>query len=158
MPGGSKPSGGSSKPGVGGYDWSLGLPVTKETDTTYGGSKPGKAPTQKLPNPPDPYKLIELQGRENRLNEIGPSGSTINFRDPNTGVWTSQRSFSPELQNLYNQQVKMAGEDPNAYNERVAQSVFNRQKSLLDPVYDQQERSMIQRLVGLSAPRNCRRT
>jgi len=142
----------SSKPSPGDYDWSLGAPLTEETSTTYGGTKPGKAPTQKSPAAPDPFKLIEAQGRENRVNEIGPGGSTIYKRDKRTGVWTANRSFSPELQGLFDQQVQMAGQDPNAYNQDVADAMFSRTRSMLDPVFEQQNRTQEQSLANKGIP------
>lgn len=127
-------------------------PLTKETDTTYGGGKPGKAPTQKSPKAPDPFEIIAAQGRENRVNEIGPSGSTIYSKDPTTGVWTANRSFSPELQGLYNQQVGMMQGDPNAYNEQVANAMYGRQRTMLDPLFDQQNRALEQKLADQGLP------
>lgn len=150
----SKPSppGGGGGGGGGGYDWSMGLPVTKETDTTYGGTKPGKAPTQKTPKAPDPFELIRAQGVENRVNEVGPSGSTIYNRDPTSGVWTANRSFSPELQGLFDKQVSLVGQDPNAYNQDVANAMFSRTRSMLDPVFEQQNRAQKQSLANKGIP------
>lgn len=128
------------------------MPLTKETDTTYGGTKPGKPPTIKPPAAPDPFALIEAQGRENRLNEVGPSGSTIYGRDPTTGVWTANRSFSPELQGLFDKQVALAGQDPNAYNEDIANAMFGRQKAMLDPVFSEQDRALEQKLANQGLP------
>jgi hypothetical protein len=160
--GGAKPggsSGGGAKPsGSGNFDSASPipgdpfLPLTKETATTYGGTKPGKAPTIKPPEAPDPFKLIKAQGVENRVNEIGPSGSTTYSRDPVTGVWTANRSFSPELQGIFNQQVEMAGEDPNAYNQQIADTMFERSRAQLDPVFEQQNRALEQKLADQGLP------
>ena len=128
------------------------MPLTKETETTYGGTKPGKAPTVKAPAAPDPFALIEAQGRENRVNEVGPSGSTIYGRDPTTGVWTANRSFSPELQGLFDKQVDLAGQDPNAYNQTIADAMFGRQKAMLDPVFSEQDRALEQKLANQGLP------
>ena len=152
-------SGGGGKPempdvsNIGGYDFTLaGMPVTRETETTYGGGKPGKAPTPKPPEVPDPFEIIAAQGRENRVNEVGPTGSTQYSKDPVTGVWTANRSFSPELQGIYNQQVQMMGGDPNAYNQNVADSMFARQRSMMDPVFTQQNRAAEQKLADQGLP------
>jgi len=145
--------GAPSKPDLGNFDFSLGplVPLTRETDTTFAG-KPGKAPTQKLPEPPDPFELIRTQGAENRINEVGPSGSTMYNRDPTTGVWTANREFSPELQGLYDQQVQMMQGDPNAYNEDIANAMYARQKTMLDPLFEQQNRSLDQKLADQGLP------
>lgn len=143
-----------SMPGMDSDQWEMtpGGPLSKETATTYGGGKPGKAPTQKAPTPPDPFALIEAQGRENRVNEVGPSGSTRYSRDPETGVWTANRTFSPELQGLYNQQVSMMQGDPNAYNEQVANAMYGRQRTMLDPLFEQQNRALEQKLADQGLP------
>lgn len=124
----------------------------EETETQYAGSKPGKPAPSKPPVAPDAERLIELQGRENRVNEIGPSGSTMYTRDPDTKVWTANRKFSPELQGLYDKQVGMISGDPNAYNQQVADTMFARSKSNLDPLFGQQDRALEQKLAdqGLS--------
>lgn len=142
----------ASKPKTENFMGNPGMPLTKETSTTYGGTKPGKAPTIKPPEAPDPFKLIEAQGRENRVNEVGPSGSTIYGRDPTTGVWTANRSFSPELQGLFDKQVALAGQDPNAYNEDIATAMFGRQKAMLDPVFSEQDRALEQKLANQGLP------
>jgi len=139
----------------GGYEYgpaSMGLPLTSETETTYGGGKPGKAPTQKAPEAPDAFEIIRAQGTENRVNEVGPSGSTMYNRDPDSGVWTANREFSPELQGLYNQQVEMMQGDPNAYNEDIANAMYGRQKTMLDPLFEQQSRSLDQKLADQGLP------
>lgn len=146
--GGGKPS----MPGGGDYDFSLGLPLTKETETTYGGGKPGKAPTPKPPKEPDPFEIIRAQGVENRVNEIGPSGATTYSRDPITGVWTANRSFSPELQGIYNRQVGMMESDPNAYNQQVADALYSRQRQMLDPMFEQTNRALEQKLADQGLP------
>lgn len=166
MGGGSKPSGMSMGSLGGNYDYSLGLPLSKETESTYGGAKPGKAPTQKTPAPPDPFKLIEEQAKVNRTNEIGPSGSTINYKDPITGVWTQKREFSPELKELYNKQINLLNtplaappstelttgtprqisdftpRDFSADSTRMEQATFERQKGLLDPLFKNRENDL----------------
>ena len=142
----------ASKPKTENFAGNPGMPLTKETDTTYGGTKPGKAPTVKAPKAPDPFALIEAQGRENRINEVGPSGSTIYSRDPTTGVWTANRSFSPEMQGLFEKQLDIAGQDPNAYNETVTNAMFGRQKALLDPIFSEQDRALEQKLANQGLP------
>lgn len=126
-------------------------PLTKETDTTYGGTKPGKAPTPKPPKAPDPFKLIEAQGLENRTNEIGPSGSTTWSRDPVSRVWTQKREFSPELRRMYDRQVGLL-EDPNMSDEGVERAMFDRQKQLLAPVFEEQDRALEQKLANQGLP------
>lgn len=126
--------------------------LKKVTDPADGlGYSERKKGGNKPPEGPDFEKLIELQGRENRVNEIGPSGSTI-YNKGADGVWTANRSFSPKLQGLYDQNVEMASESPNAYNERVSNAMFSRQRSLLDPVFQQQDRSLEQKLSNQGLP------
>lgn len=134
---------------MGGFSGFLGnpmLPLSKETDTTYGGSKPGKAPTLKTPAAPDPFKLIDYQAQVNRTNEIGPSGSTTNFKDPVTGVWTQKREFSPELKGLYDKQINLLNTplntDFSGDSNKVEQATFERQKGLLDPLFQNRESDM----------------
>lgn len=143
--GGSKP-GGNSMGSLGGYDWSLGLPLTKETATTYGGAKPGKAPTMKQPTPPDPYKIIATQANASNPNQIGPLGSTIYTGDPTTGNYTQTRTFSPELQNLYNQRLGMvSGDIPTPSNDftdlskQAQEANYAQQTSMLDPQWQKQK-------------------
>ena len=122
------------------------MPLSKETDTTYGGSKPGKAPTLKQPNAPDPFELIKLQAKVNRTNEIGPSGSTTNYEDPTTGVWTQKREFSPELKGLYDKQINLLNspisKDFSGDSNKLEASTFERQKGLLDPMFNNRENDM----------------
>src|SRR3990172_1183440 len=98
-------------------------PTNKEDDEYYGGSKPGKPKTPKPPPAPDPYKIIDYQANVNRTNEQGPSGSTVWSKDAD-GRWTQTKAFSPELQQVYNKQLGLIGEDPNAYNEKVSNAMF----------------------------------
>ena len=126
--------------------------LKKITDPADGlGYSERKKAGPQQPEMPDFERLIELQGRENRVNEVGPSGSTIYSRGQD-GVWTANRSFSPELQNLYDQNIRMVGESPDAYNERVGNAMFERQRSMLDPVFQQQDRSLEQRLANQGLP------
>jgi hypothetical protein len=104
-----------------------------------------------IPGMPDFAKLIELQGKENRVNEVGPKGSTI-YSKGGDGMWTSTRTFSPELKGLYDKNLDMIGQSPDAYNERVGNAMFDRQKSLLDPVFAQQDRSLEQKLANQGLP------
>lgn len=127
-------------------------PLSKETDTTYGGAKPGKAPTLKTPAAPDPFKLIELQAQVNRTNEIGPSGSTTNYKDPTTGVWTQKREFSPELKGLYDKQINLLNtpisKDFSGDSNRLESATFERQKGLLDPLFRNRENDLRTRLAN----------
>lgn len=123
--------------------------VTDPADTLGYSERKKAGPGQ--PSGPNFERLIELQGRENRINEVGPSGSTIYSRGSD-GVWTANRSFSPQVQGLYNQNVQLASESPNAYNERVGEAMFSRQRSLLDPVFQQQDRSLEQKLANQGLP------
>lgn len=120
--------------------------LSKETDTLEGGTKPGKAPTQKLPKAPDSFELIKLQAKANRTNEIGPSGSTTNYEDPTTGVWTQKREFSPELKGLYDKQINLlntpVSRDFSGDSNKLEASTFERQKGLLDPMYNNRENDM----------------
>lgn len=146
------------KPNFGGFDWSsIGTPLTKETDTTYGGTKPGKAPTQKTPAAPDPYKLIDEQTKANRPNQEGPLGSLRYTKDPKTGFWTETREYSPELQGLFDQRIGMVGEDiekaPSdadfaGEGQKLEDATYEKLSSKLNPGYAEQERSMVSDLAN----------
>lgn len=158
MGGGAKSGGGGSKPEMsgGGWDWSLGAPLSEETDETYGGQKPGKAPVPKPPPAPDPLEIIAAQGTENRPNVNTPQGSLTWNKDPVTGQWTGTQTFSPELQELYNQQVGLLqtpmNTDYSTDATRMESATFDRLKGLLDPVYAQQERGLEQKLANQGLP------
>jgi len=127
------------------------FPLTKETDTTYGGSKIGKAPTQKTPAAPDPFKLIEEQSKANRPNQEGPLGSLRYTKDPTTGFWTETREYSPELQGLFDQRIGMVGEDISraptdesfaGEGQRLENATYEKLTNLLNPNYEQQEQAL----------------
>lgn len=132
------------------YMGNPGMPLSKETDTTYGGGKIGKAPTLKQPKAPDPFMLIDEQSKANRPDEEGPLGSIRYRKDPNTGYWTRSQEFSPELQSLYNQRIGMVGEDVPLYDmptdesfsadgEKLERATLDKYKSMLDPRFSQEE-------------------
>ena len=136
-----------------------GMPLSEETDTTYGGSKPGKAPTLKQPGAPDPFKLIEEQAKVNNPDRINPLGKTTFRKDPTTGTWVQNQEYSPEIQNLYEQRVGMVGEDlalsklPSAddFSEdssRVEKATFDRAMGLLGPTFAREENDTRSRLAN----------
>lgn len=137
-----------------GYENYLGnplLPLSKETATTYGGTKPGKAPTQKTPEAPDPFMLIDEQTKANRPNQEGPLGSLRYYKDPVTGYWTESRQYSPELQGLFNQRIGVVGEDISraptdesfaGEGQRLENATYQRMMNLLNPNYQQQEAAL----------------
>lgn len=129
-------------------------PLSKETDSTYGGAKPGKAPTPKPPAMPDPFKLIDAQADSNRVNEVGPSG-TLTWSQGPDGKWTQTRAFSPELQKIYGKQLGLLNQDAptgDAYNQKYSDAMFSRSRALLDPMFDQQSRTMEQKLANQGLP------
>lgn len=137
-----------------------------------------KVPDTQLPPPaPDPYRIIEEQARYNRANEIGPSGYTTNYQDPNTGVWTQQRVMSDPLKDLYNQQLgllynppetdySLLGQAGETYGKRFGEvegtpfrnfaqqgqeleaATFNRGRSLLDQPFANREQDLRTRLAN----------
>lgn len=113
-------------------------------------NKPPESPT-----PPDPLAMIDAQARANYVSQYGPTGSMEYRQDPE-GRWSVHRSFSPELQGLYNQQLGLLGQplnmDFSADSNRVEQATFDRARSLLDPMFSQQERSLEQRLANQGLP------
>jgi len=149
-----------SKPGAGNYEMSpYGGPLSKETDTTYGGAKPGKAPTLKQPQAPDPYKLIEEQAKVNRPNQVGPLGSTKYTKDPNTGYWTETKEFSPDIQKLYDERVGMLHGDINTrqlpgvgdfadLSKQAQDATYQQMTSTLDPQFQKQESDLTSNLAN----------
>lgn len=136
---------------IGGFDLSMaGLPLTRETETTYGGTKPGKAPTPKAPNSPDPFALINAQAAANRVNEIGPSGSTIYSRNDD-GTWNQTRSFSPELQGIYDKQVELL-QDPFATDSALEKAYYDRHTALMEPMFAKAESALEQKLANQGLP------
>ena len=113
---------------------------------------------------------LETQARLNRVNTTSPFGGTTWSEDPNTGKWTQANTFSPELQNLFNRQIQGAGFDyspeklaaptlgqfqPGNYQDLVdaaTQATFQKQKALLDPYYEQQNRTFEQTMANRGLP------
>lgn len=136
---------------IGDWDFTYGpmMPLSKETDTTYGGGKPGKAPTQKQPKAPDPFMLIEEQGKVNRPDQIGPLRST-RFRKGDDGYWTETTEFSPQLQRLFDQRIGLVGEDvpvPNqpsdsdfaAEGDKLEQATYQKLTNLMNPQFEEEQ-------------------
>ena len=150
-------------PSFGGFDFaSIGTPLTKETDTTYGGTKPGKAPTLKQPDAPDPYKLIEEQTKANRPDQAGPLRNT-RFRKDENGNWVETTAYSPELQGLFNQRIGMMGEDVPLLDQptdesfgtegsKLERSTFDRAKNLMNPGFEQEQKAMTTQLSNQGIP------
>lgn len=141
-----------------GMEWNpskgaIGGPLTKETETTYGGAKPGKAPTLKQPKAPDPYKLIEEQAKVNRPDQISPLKSTRFRKDPSTGYWTETTEYSPQLQSLFDQRIGLVGEDvsvPDAPSDesfssegdKLEKATFGKLTNLLNPNFESEKNSL----------------
>lgn len=150
-----------SKPGGDQFENAYGnptMPITKETDTTYGGGKPGKAPTLKQPKAPDPYKLIEEQAKVNRPNQEGPLRST-RFTKDEDGYWTERTEFSPELQGLFDQRIGMVGEDVPLYDtppdesfsqegDRLSDATYEKYTRRLDPQFEKEQNDLTSQLAN----------
>lgn len=65
----------------------------------------------KPPKAPDPQMLIDAQNQANRVNQIGPYGSSTYSEDEN-GRATQTNTLSPELQQVYVRLLGMAGKEP----------------------------------------------
>lgn len=141
-----------------GYKWTAAGPLTKETDTLEGGTKPGKAPTQKQPVPPDPYKLIEEQGKINRPNQEGPLRTTKFSKDAN-GYWTEKTEFSPELQGLFDQRIGMVGEDVPLYDtpddasfsaegDKLSDATYQKYQNRLNPQFEKEQNDLTSQLAN----------
>lgn len=65
----------------------------------------------KPPKAPDPQMIIDAQTRANRVNQVGPYGSSTFSTDEN-GQATQTNQLSPELQAVYQRMLGMAGEKP----------------------------------------------
>ena len=137
--------------------------LTKETPTTFGGGKTGKAPTQKMPTPPDPYKLIEAQDMANRPNVEGPLRSTRYTKDPETGRMIETTEFSPELQGLFDQRIGMVGEDiplPEMPTDAsfadegrsLEKATYDRARNLLNPDFEQGQAKLTSQLANQGIP------
>lgn len=112
---------------------------------------------------------IAEQARVNRVNTTTPYGSTVWNESP-TGQWSQTNQFSPELQNIWNNQLQNVGfnytptqqniQAPGAFNpgsyadtsKAATQAYFDQQKALLDPYYQQQQRSFDQTMANRGLP------
>ena len=65
----------------------------------------------KPPKAPDPQTIIDAQTRANRVNQIGPYGSSTYSTDEN-GQATQTNQLSPELQAVYQRMLGMSAEKP----------------------------------------------
>lgn len=65
----------------------------------------------KLPKAPDPQMLIDAQTRANRVNQIGPYGSSIYSTDAE-GNATQTNTLSPELEAVRQRVFGLAGQQP----------------------------------------------
>lgn len=98
----------------------------------------GKKSTPKAPKAPDYQELIKEQARQNRANTTTPYGSTTYSQNAD-GTWNQVTEIDPRLDNLFGQQIDMAGsglsdKDYGQYQD-MAMAMARRQ---LDPVYDRQ--------------------
>lgn len=150
---------------LGNYDhpFGAGMPLSKETDTTYGGTKPGKAPTLKQPKAPDPFQLIEAQAAANRVNEKSPLGTLNYTKDPNTGRWTVERQFDPRLEQMFSRNIDIMGgpvdlpdvPSSSEFSEdalRQERATFDRITGLLNPELERQQREKETRLIQQGMP------
>lgn len=99
--------------------------------------------------PFDATAAIREQAKQNRVNTFTPYGSTIFDQTPD-GRWTSNTNFSPEVQNLWGRQLDITG-DPNAYQDYQNQA-FAQSRRLLDPYYEQQNRTFEQQMANRGLP------
>lgn len=65
----------------------------------------------KPPKAPDPQVVIDAQARANRVNQIGPYGSSIYSEDEN-GRATQTNTLSPELQAVMQRVFEQAAIKP----------------------------------------------
>lgn len=125
--------------------------------------------SKKSPNPPaqpDYNKLIKTQANVNRINSYDPFGS-IEYSGPNKTIATT--TLSPEQQAFLNQRNDigaMAGElaqsyagqlptDPFSFDfnrGNVEDAVYQRGLRLLEPQFEQQQRTLDQKLANQGLP------
>lgn len=142
------------------FDWTFGptMPLTKETATTYGGGKPGKAPTLKQPDAPDPFELINEQAKANRPNIEGPLKNTTYSKDKN-GYWTEKTQYSPELQSLFDQRIGMVGEDVPLYDiptdesfgaegDKLSDATYQKYVNRLNPQFEKEQNDLTSQLAN----------
>jgi len=65
----------------------------------------------KQPDAPDPAMLIQAQTQANRVNQIGPYGSSTYSTGPD-GQATQTSTLSPEMQEVYDRVFAQAGKEP----------------------------------------------
>ena len=65
----------------------------------------------KAPKAPDPQTVIDAQTRANRVNQIGPYGSSIYSTD-DKGNATQTNTMSPELKAIYDRLLAQSGDKP----------------------------------------------
>lgn len=65
----------------------------------------------KAPKAPDPQTVIDAQTRANRVNQIGPYGSSMYSTD-DKGNATQTSTMSPELQAIYQRVLGMSAKEP----------------------------------------------
>ena len=69
------------------------------------------AGSTKQPDAPDPAMLIQAQTQANRVNQIGPYGSSTYSTGPD-GQATQTSTLSPEMQEVYDRVFAQAGKEP----------------------------------------------
>lgn len=65
----------------------------------------------KPPKAPDPELMARLNNQANRVNQIGPYGSSTYSEDAD-GRATQTNEMSPELQQVYQRLLGMSGKEP----------------------------------------------
>ena len=65
----------------------------------------------KPPKAPDPQMLIDAQTRANRVNQVGPYGTSTYSTDEN-GQATQTNQLSPEMEAIRQRVFAMAGQQP----------------------------------------------
>lgn len=63
----------------------------------------------KAPKAPDPVLMAQLQNNANRVNEVGPFGSSM-YSEDGDGRATRTTTMSPELQQAYQRMNMLAGQ------------------------------------------------
>jgi hypothetical protein len=109
----------------------------------------GKASSQQ-PQPIDYKGLINEQAQVNRTDTRNPYGSSI----WNKNKTQLRNSFSPGVQRLFRQQIKMAGQPANGenFNNDIEHATFQRAMNLLEPGFQQQSRDFQQSMADRGLP------
>lgn len=118
------------------------------------------------PSSPDPADTVAAQAQANRINQFTPFGNLV-FSGPDNSTATT--TFSPEQQGILDLLqsgqlglgqravgqiggLPQGGIDPTETRNRAEQAFFDREFALLDPIFQQQEGRLNQRLADQGLP------